>query len=156
MQARVLPGEIKSFNVKMGVKQGCVMALVLFNIFPFTVARLLHNILGAHVGIGVRYCFDGALFNSRRLQANSKTLATILLEFHYADECALLVHDPLTMQQALNIIAKVYSFHCLKVIAGKTEIMAQYIELPSEPYRFYIFEEVIEAVTNFRYVRKIL
>ena len=37
-------------------------------------------------GIPIRYCFDGKLFNLRRLQAKSKMQTEVLDEFLFADD----------------------------------------------------------------------
>ena len=39
-------------------------------------------------GIPIRYCFDGKLFNLRRLQAKSKVQTEVLDEFLFADGMA--------------------------------------------------------------------
>ena len=148
MQARILVGGLQSepFNVSMGVKQGCVLA----------VTKVLHSIIGEEAGIGVRYRLDGNLFNIRRLQANSKTSITRVLELQYADDCALLAHDPAHLQQTLNTIAEVYRSLGLKINAEKTEVIAQYAEPPDELPQFYINEDPIKTVTDFKYLGSIL
>ena len=39
-------------------------------------------------GIPIRFCFDGKLFNLRRLQAKSKMQTEVLDEFLFADDIA--------------------------------------------------------------------
>ena len=86
MTARVQAGGALSdpFEVNMGVKQGCVLAPVLFNIFLLAVYYLTHNALGNEAGIGVQFRLDGSLFNLRRLQAHTKTSLSNTLQ--YADD----------------------------------------------------------------------
>ncbi|KAK0152198.1 LINE-1 retrotransposable element ORF2 protein [Merluccius polli] len=75
MQARVLAGELQSqfFEVKVGVKQGCVLAPVLFNIILSAITCLFHRVMGHEDGVHVEYRLDRSLFNIRRLQARTRT-----------------------------------------------------------------------------------
>ena len=51
-----------SFNISNGVKQGCALAPVLFNLF-FSQA-LLHTVKDLDLGVYVRYRSDGSVFTS--------------------------------------------------------------------------------------------
>ena len=59
------------FSISNGVKQGCVLAPVLFNLF-FTC--LLNHVKGLEQGVYLRHRLDGSLFDLRRLTANTKTV----------------------------------------------------------------------------------
>ena len=69
-----------------GVKQGCVLASTLFSMM-FS-AMLTDAFQDGDNGILIRYCFDGKLFNLRRLQAKSKVQTEVLDEFLFADDMA--------------------------------------------------------------------
>ena len=60
------------FEISNGVKQGCILAQVLFNIF-FT-CMMVHAVQDLENGVYVRYRLDGALFDLRRLTAKTKSL----------------------------------------------------------------------------------
>ncbi|KAG7170788.1 Retrovirus-related Pol polyprotein from type-1 retrotransposable element R2-like [Homarus americanus] len=127
MRARVLVGGVWSepFSVQMGVKQGCLLAPMLFNIFLLATAQLSHNALGPDAGVGKRYRFDGSLFNIRRLEAYTNTLATQVIELHSLG---------------------------LQINTQKTEIFVQPIVPPIEAPQFYINGDPIKIVNQFKYL----
>lgn len=69
------------------MKQGCVLAPVMFNLF-FTLV-LLHAVKDLDVGIYIQYRSDGFVFDLRRLSAKTKILEKLILEALFADYCAL-------------------------------------------------------------------
>lgn len=79
MKASVLvDGEYtKNFEVKTGVKQGCVIAPTLFSIFLTAVLHLVRK--NMPTGKSLRYRFDD-IFNLRRLKAKTKTTITTVCE----------------------------------------------------------------------------
>ena len=74
------------FPVTNGVKQGCVLASILFSMM-FS-AMLTDAFQDVDNGIPIRYRFDGKRFNLRRLQAKSKVQTEVLDEFLFADDMA--------------------------------------------------------------------
>jgi len=56
-----------TFEVLAGVKQGCVLAPVIFNLFLVAVTLVFRNKLSNDVGIPFKYRLDGSMFNLRRL-----------------------------------------------------------------------------------------
>ena len=61
-----------TFVISNGVKKGCVLALVLFNVF-FT-CMLSHAVQDLEKGVCICYRLDGSLFDRRRFTANTKSL----------------------------------------------------------------------------------
>ena len=68
----------EAFAISNGVKQGCVLAPVLFNIF-FT-CMLSHAVRDLEKGVNIRYRLDGFIIHSHYLIDTSKTAASIFLK----------------------------------------------------------------------------
>ena len=131
MSAQVIYGGASSefFPVQVGVKQRCVLAAVIFNIFMTAVALYARNSFLQDNGISVKYSLDGNLFNQRRLNAQTKTSVAHSYELQYADDTALLSHTADGLQQLLDSMVDAYSSAGLVVNIKKTEILQQYSTL---------------------------
>ncbi|KAL8624261.1 hypothetical protein ACOMHN_027567 [Nucella lapillus] len=79
MTGMVLSGGEASepFEIANGVKQGWVLAPVLFNLF-FTC--VLSHLPETEDGVYIRYRIDGSLFDLSRLNAKTKTIEKLILE----------------------------------------------------------------------------
>ena len=128
MRASVVVGgeETVPFSVELGVKQGCVMAPVLFNLYLAAATEIFHNRIPTGHGINISYRLDGSLFNLRRLQARTKVSHAEVFELQYADDCVLVSNCPENLQDALNPIYDIYSSLGLAINASKTELLYQW------------------------------
>ena len=83
-----------AFNIKSGVKQGCIIAPTMFGIF---FALMLKHAFGSSTeGIYLRTRSDGKHFNPPRLRANSKVQLKCLCDFLCADDAAVTAIHPRT------------------------------------------------------------
>ena len=158
MQACVSVGGQQSpfLSVDVGVKQGCVLAPTIFNIFLSTVTLLSHKLLDPSDGVQIQYRLDGNLFNIRRLQAFTKTTTQHILELQYADNCALLAHSPESLQRALNVVASIYSAIGLQINIKKTQIVAQEFTPQTCVPTFTLNGHPLAIVPHFTYLGSIL
>ena len=125
MNGQVLAGgeTTEEFEISNGVKQGCVLAPVLFNIF-FT-SMLSHACKDLDKGVYLKYRLDGSLFDLRRLSAKTKTSLDLLQEALFADDCALVAHSESDLQSMLNRFAEASRLFGLQISLGKTEVLHQ-------------------------------
>lgn len=159
MRASVLIGgeETESFDVTMGVKQGCVIAPVIFNIYLAAATLLFRERMPHGRGITLTYRLDGSLFNLRRLQAETKVSHDDVYELQYADDCVLVSHSPEDLQEALNVMYSIYNALGLIINTDKTEILYQWTGVV--PFRVPVLEVAgaqLEISSQFNYLGSVL
>ena len=148
--------ESPSFPVEMGVKQGDVLAPVLFNLFISMITALLQHRLREDDGIQVEYRLDGNLFNLRRLQARTKTSSNQVVELQYADDAALLAHTANSMQHILDALSTLYQAFGVEISTTKTEVIVQQIDPNQDIPIFTINGTQLRTVPLFRYLGSII
>ena len=154
MNVRVrFAGELSDpFEVSRGVKQGCVLAPVLFNIYVQCITRLLAASLGSDGMIQVNYRIDRSLFDLKKLKAKTLVSRVNLLELQYADDCAFVSDSAEGLQRILTCSAQLYQKLGLNINIKKTEFMkfnpTPLIESPT----LTIDDETIKEVASFKYL----
>uniref|UniRef100_K7DZQ5 Reverse transcriptase domain-containing protein n=1 Tax=Monodelphis domestica TaxID=13616 RepID=K7DZQ5_MONDO len=125
MTGEVLSGGETSdrFNISKGVKQGCVLALVLFNL-SFTQV-LQHAVMDLDLGVYIKYRLDGSLFDLRRLTAKTKTTERLILEALFTDDCALMAHQENHLQTIVDRFSTTTKLFGLTISLSKTEVLFQ-------------------------------
>ena len=149
VRVKIAGSESEPFEVSRGVKQGCVLAPVLFNIYIQVVTRLLQAQLGMDFGININYRMDRNLFDLKKLKARTKISRTGFLELQYADDCALVTHSAEDLQSALSRISLLYAQLGLCINVQKTEVM-HFVEGEAPPIN--IEGIVLKEVSSFKYL----
>lgn len=139
------------FSTHTGVRQGCVLAPILFNIFAAAVVVIVDNRLQER-GLGVRYRFEGGLFNLKRLRAKTRT--KYVTELQYADDCALIGDTSEHLQEILSEYACIYDALGLHINVNKTKIMSIPHNLPHHPIS--VKNKPLEYVHQFNYLGSIM
>ena len=153
MTATVLTGgnETASFGVHNGVRQGCVLAPLLFSVF--LTAVLAVSRLDEVQGVNLVSRSDGKLFNLARLKARTKVRQVCVRELLYADDAALTANSLVELQIMLNRFTSAASQFGLIVNTDKTEVLYQ--PPPTTPYVAPIVtvnDVQLKAVQNFVYL----
>ena len=141
-----------AFTITNGVKQGCVLAPVLFNLF-FT-CMLAHAVQDTEEGV---YRLDGSLFDLRRLNTKTKCLHQLIQETLFADDCALLAQKDSDLHMMLNKFSEASKAFGLTISLSKTEVLHQPAPntTPVEP-NICIDDTPLANVDSFKYLGSII
>ena len=139
------------FSVSNEVKQGCVHAPVLFNLFFTCVLR--KAVGNMDEGAYIRFLYDGSIFDFRRLSAKTKTLNSLIQEALFADDCALMAHKPGDLQAMLNSFSDASKKFGLTISLGKTEVLFQRAPSSVAPQPAIFIDDVeLKVVDSFKYL----
>ena len=113
----------EAFAISNGVKQGCVLAPIAFNIF-FT-CMLSHTVRHLEKGVCICYPLDGSFFDLHCLATKAKSLQSLLQEVLFADDCALVAHTESDLQLMQDRFSSASKLFGLTVSLGKTKVPHQ-------------------------------
>ena len=135
----------RPFDIRSGVKQGCVLAPMLFGIF---FALLLRHVFDtASEGICLQTRSDGRLFSLGRLRAKTTVREALIRDMLLADDATVTTH----FQQGLQALVGRFSRACkdfgLTINLKKTNVLGQdTMELPATTIDDYELD-VVEQFT---------
>lgn len=141
------------FEIANGVRQGCVMAPLLFNIFMtaflISVDRKLQD-----RGIKIRYRTDGGLHNLARLKGQKNVRSRFISELQYADDAVILGYSAEEMQRMIDVFVETYKGLGMEVNHAKTKILILRYDAPSPTTSLHINVDgnIIEKVDQFNYL----
>ena len=107
-----------SFDVVNGVKQGCVFALALFNLYLTVI--LMVGFSDCDTSVLMEYRTDGGLLNICRFGAKTKLCETMIKCLLYADDRVLFVHSEEELKHMVTAFATTLRKFGLRINVGKT------------------------------------
>ena len=84
----------------------------------------MHAVSYSPSSVSIRFRSNGLIFNLARLRSQSKCMTTLLREFQYADECALIADSEEALQESIDSFADAASSFGLSINCKKTEVLA--------------------------------
>ena len=104
-------------------------------------------------GVYIYYRTTGKLFNIKHLPARTKTMMSVIRELLYADDCALLTHTEIEMQQLMDSFEAACTALGLTISLKKTVLMYQ--PTPGKTYvepSIYVYGQKLAVVPKFLYL----
>ena len=140
------------FDIRSGVKQGCVLAPTLFGIF---FAVLLKQAFGDTTeGIYLHTRMDGNLFNLTSLLKAKTMIGTCKVrDFLFADDAAIATHDESSLQHLMNRFSEACQQFGLTISIKKTTVMGQLVD--NTP-KICIESEQLKTVNEFTYLGSVI
>ena len=123
-RAVIAVSQSSSFPVEVGVKQGCVLVQVIFNLLLVAITIVSHRDLQSSDCAGIEYRLDGGLFYLRRLEAKTKTSSAMIFALLYADDAAFLSLTADGLQLSLDVMYESYISAGLIINTTKTVILS--------------------------------
>ena len=119
----------RPFDIRSGVKQGCVLAPTLFGIF--FAPLLKHAVVTASEGIFLRTRSDDRPFNLGRLRAKTKVREAPVRDMLFADNAAVTTHTQQELQALVDRFSQACKHFGLTISLKKTNVLEQdTMELP--------------------------
>ena len=113
----------ETFEIRSGVKQGCVLAPMLFG----TVFGLLlkHVLDTTTEGIYFRTRLDDSLFNLSRLRVKTKVRKDLIRDMLFADDAAFATHTQEELQSLMDCFSQACKDFGLTISLKKTNVLGQ-------------------------------
>ncbi len=144
----------KEFPVSNGVRQGFVVAPLMFNVFlNFVVKQALAN-MPEHVGVLMGYHGDGKMLFERRAKGDL-TLHEISLLL-YADDMVMFYTNPKNLVLMLKAMDNATKRFIMRINASKTKIMSVGKGTSQLPVDVTISSGLVELVDQFKYLGRVL
>ena len=135
------------FEIRSGVKQGCVLAPTPFGIFFGLLLKRSFDTTTE--GIYLRTSSDGRLFNLARLRAQKKVRKVLIRDMLFAGDAAVATHTQEELQSLTDCFSKACKDFTLTISLKTTNVLGQDTE--ATPV-IIIGDYELDAVRQFTYL----
>ena len=135
--------------VAAGVRQGCVLASVNFNLFTAAVVMVAKRDIPTEDCFSMRYRLESSLINLRRLKVRTRTETSQVFDLQYADDAALAGSSRDGLQLSLDCISHTHEKAGFSMNTDKTKLMVQlqnqqpYTELTVQGKKLKLYRSLI-------------
>ena len=143
---RTAEAALEDFEVKTGVRQGCVLSPLLFNCFMDRIVREAMEMTGG--GLHVEYTTRGGLFLSYR---DKTPLTTCIQNAQYADDLTLVAENRKELQQMIDALDRACTQWGMKISGDKTKVLS-IGEPPGDHPAITLKGQALEEVDSFSYL----
>ena len=144
---RTLDGTSQNFEVKTGVRQGCVLSPILFNCFIDRILKEVAETLGG--ALQVEYTTAGGLFLTYRDQTEASTL---IQEIMYADDLTLTAETRSELQHMLDVLDGACNRWGMTINVEKTRVLTVGDHLEADQTPITLQGCVLQDVKSFPYL----
>ena len=141
--------QFSSFPAVVGVKQGCVLAPIIFNLLPVAITLVSNRDLQSSDCVGIEYRLNGGFFNLRRHQSKTMTSSAVTSVLQYADYAAFPSLTADGLQRNLDVMSETYLRAGIIINTTKTEIHSA---SSPDAHTFSISGNQLQNAENFTYL----
>ena len=143
----------KPFKVTNGVRQGCVLAPALFNLFLDHVVRVAFA--ESDDGVTIRYVTEGSISTTHRIQRDERSeieLKELIQQLLYADDMSILCDDAKGLNRLVQRLDETTQEWGLEISQEKTKILTTDRSGNAPIPKIELRGEEIENVPKFKYL----
>ena len=137
----------KPFEIRSGVKQGCVLAPTVFGIFFGLFPK--HAFDTTTEGIYLHTRSDGRLFNIARSRAMPKVCRVLIRDMLFANDAAVATHTQEELKSLMHCFLQACKDFGLTISLKKTNVLGQDTEAPPD---ITIDDYELDVVCQFTYL----
>ena len=145
-RVRTVEGTSEDFEVKTGVRQGCVLSPLLFNCFMDRILREAMDMTGG--GLHVEYTTSGGLFLSYR---DKTPVTTCIQNVQYADDLTLVAETRKELQHMLDVLDRACTQWGMRISGDKTKVL-NIGDLAGDHPAITLKGHALEEVDSFSYL----
>ena len=145
-RVRASEGVSEEFEVKTGVRQGCVLSPMLFNCYMDHILREAMEMTEG--GLQIEYSTSGGLFLTYR---DKTPLTTSIRNIQYADDLTMAAQTKAELQEMFEVLEAACRKYGMKINEEKTKIMS-IGDNQSDQHHIKLGSRVLEEVESFSYL----